>query len=180
MDALPAPSPWRASSGLEHREDSGDGENDAVGDGAVVERTRSGSTGERVVGDGADHDEIGGDDRDVDAELGHDPPVPDHSPSGADAQQHTGCERGESHRDRDPERVADGVVQGAGERGIQVMTHVAAGLSNDEIAERLYISRATAKTHVSRTMIKLGARDRAQLVVYAYETGLVRPGWTSD
>ena len=62
----------------------------------------------------------------------------------------------------------------------EVMTQVAAGLSNDEIAERLYISVATAKTHVSRSMIKLGARDRAQLVVYAYETGLVRPGWTSD
>jgi DNA-binding NarL/FixJ family response regulator len=62
----------------------------------------------------------------------------------------------------------------------EVMTQVAAGLSNDEIAERLYISVATAKTHVSRAMIKLGARDRAQLVVYAYETGLVRPGWTSD
>ena len=62
----------------------------------------------------------------------------------------------------------------------EVMTQVAAGLSNNEIADRLYISVATAKTHVSRTMIKLGARDRAQLVVYAYETGLVRPGWTSD
>jgi DNA-binding NarL/FixJ family response regulator len=57
------------------------------------------------------------------------------------------------------------------------MGHVAAGLSNDEIAEHLYISPTTAKTHVSRAMTKLGARDRAQLVVYAYETGLVRPGW---
>jgi DNA-binding NarL/FixJ family response regulator len=64
------------------------------------------------------------------------------------------------------------------EREREVMALVAAGLSNDEIAERLYISPTTAKTHVSRTMIKLGARDRAQLVVYAYETGLVRPGWT--
>jgi DNA-binding NarL/FixJ family response regulator len=64
------------------------------------------------------------------------------------------------------------------DREREVMTWVAAGLSNDEIAERLYISPTTAKTHVSRTMIKLGARDRAQLVVYAYETGLVRPGWT--
>ena len=64
------------------------------------------------------------------------------------------------------------------DREREVMTLVAAGLSNDEIAERLYISPTTAKTHVSRTMIKLGARDRAQLVVYAYETGLVRPGWT--
>jgi DNA-binding NarL/FixJ family response regulator len=64
------------------------------------------------------------------------------------------------------------------EREREVMVHVAAGLSNDEIAKVLYISPTTAKTHVSRTMIKLGARDRAQLVVFAYETGLVRPGWT--
>ena len=54
---------------------------------------------------------------------------------------------------------------------------VAEGLTNDEIAERLIVSPATAKTHVSRAMIKLGARDRAQLVVIAYESGLVRPGW---
>jgi DNA-binding NarL/FixJ family response regulator len=54
---------------------------------------------------------------------------------------------------------------------------VAEGLNNDEIAERLIMSGATAKTHVSRAMIKLGARDRAQLVVMAYESGLVRPGW---
>jgi DNA-binding NarL/FixJ family response regulator len=64
------------------------------------------------------------------------------------------------------------------DREREVMALVAAGLSNDEIGERLYISPTTAKTHVSRAMIKLGARDRAQLVVYAYETGLVRPGWT--
>jgi DNA-binding NarL/FixJ family response regulator len=64
------------------------------------------------------------------------------------------------------------------EREREVMSLVAAGLSNDEIAARLYISPATAKTHVSRTMIKLGARDRAQLVVFAYETGLVRRGWS--
>ena len=57
------------------------------------------------------------------------------------------------------------------------MQHVAAGLSNEEIAGRLFISAATAKTHVSRAMTKLGARDRAQLVVWAYESGLVRPGW---
>jgi len=52
---------------------------------------------------------------------------------------------------------------------------VAEGLTNDEIAERLYVSPMTAKTHVSRAMVKLGARDRAQLVVFAYESGLVRP-----
>jgi DNA-binding NarL/FixJ family response regulator len=63
------------------------------------------------------------------------------------------------------------------EREREVMALVGAGLSNDEIAERLYMSPATAKTHVSRAMVKLGARDRAQLVVFAYESGLVRPGW---
>jgi len=59
-----------------------------------------------------------------------------------------------------------------------VMALAAAGLSNEQIAERLVVSSATAKTHVSRAMIKLGARDRAQLVVIAYESGLVRPGWS--
>ncbi len=58
----------------------------------------------------------------------------------------------------------------------EVMTLVAGGLSNDEIAERLFVSTATAKTHVNRAMTKLGARDRAQLVVLAYESGLVRAG----
>jgi len=47
------------------------------------------------------------------------------------------------------------------------------GLSNDEIADRLYVSVNTARTHVSRAMTKLGARDRAQLVVFAYQSGLV-------
>jgi DNA-binding NarL/FixJ family response regulator len=59
----------------------------------------------------------------------------------------------------------------------EVMALVGQGLTNDEIAARLIMSAATAKTHVSRTMVKLGARDRAQLVVFAYEAGLVRPGW---
>ena len=58
----------------------------------------------------------------------------------------------------------------------EVMALVAAGLSNDEIAARLHLSPLTSKTHVSRMMTKLGARDRAQLVVMAYETGLVIPG----
>jgi DNA-binding NarL/FixJ family response regulator len=63
------------------------------------------------------------------------------------------------------------------DREREVMALVADGLSNDEIGARLTVSSATAKTHVSRAMIKLSARDRAQLVVFAYESGLVRPGW---
>jgi DNA-binding NarL/FixJ family response regulator len=63
------------------------------------------------------------------------------------------------------------------DREREVVALVGGGLSNDEIAERLGVSPATAKTHVSRAMVKLAVRDRAQLVVLAYETGLVRPGW---
>ncbi len=63
------------------------------------------------------------------------------------------------------------------DREREVVALVAEGLSNDEIAARLFLSPATAKTHVSRAMGKLRARDRAQLVVIAYESGLVRPGW---
>ena len=65
------------------------------------------------------------------------------------------------------------------EREREVMALVGEGLTNEEIAARLVVSPATAKTHVSRTMVKLGARDRAQLVVMAYESGLVKPGWLS-
>jgi DNA-binding NarL/FixJ family response regulator len=57
----------------------------------------------------------------------------------------------------------------------EVVAHVARGLSNDEIGTVMSISPTTAKTHVSRAMTKLGARDRAQLVVLAYESGLVLP-----
>ncbi len=65
------------------------------------------------------------------------------------------------------------------DREREVVALVAGGLTNDEIAARLIMSGATAKTHVSRAMVKVGARDRAQLVVFAYEAGLVRPGWAS-
>ena len=61
----------------------------------------------------------------------------------------------------------------------EILALVGAGPSNDEIAERLVLSPHTAKIHVSRTMLKLGARDRAQLVIHAYESGLVRPGWAA-
>jgi DNA-binding NarL/FixJ family response regulator len=62
------------------------------------------------------------------------------------------------------------------DREREVVALVAAGLSNEEIATRLVLSPLTAKTHVSRAMIKLAARDRAQLVVIAYEHGLAEPG----
>lgn len=61
------------------------------------------------------------------------------------------------------------------EREREVLTLVAGGLSNDAIAERLHVSPLTAKTHVNHIMTKLGARDRAQLVVIAYQTGFARP-----
>ncbi|MEU3605804.1 response regulator transcription factor [Streptomyces sp. NPDC035033] len=63
------------------------------------------------------------------------------------------------------------------DREREVLGLVGAGLSNDEIAGRLVLSPATAKTHVSRIMTKLEVRDRAQLVVLAYESGMITPGW---
>ncbi|MFF7853482.1 response regulator [Streptomyces sp. NPDC007904] len=78
---------------------------------------------------------------------------------------------------RSKEPAAAGALSLLTEREREVMALVGIGLSNDEIARRLVVSPLTAKTHVSRTMVKLGARDRAQLVVLAYESGLVRPGW---
>ncbi|MGC5399882.1 response regulator [Streptomyces sp. DT20] len=78
---------------------------------------------------------------------------------------------------RSKEPVAATGLSELTEREREVMALVGIGLSNEEIARRLVVSPLTAKTHVSRTMVKLGARDRAQLVVLAYESGLVRPGW---
>ncbi|BDH11553.1 response regulator [Streptomyces hygroscopicus] len=78
---------------------------------------------------------------------------------------------------RSKEPAAADALSELTEREREVMALVGLGLSNEEIARRLVVSPLTAKTHVSRTMVKLGARDRAQLVVLAYESGLVRPGW---
>jgi DNA-binding NarL/FixJ family response regulator len=78
-------------------------------------------------------------------------------------------------RAKEPPKVPE--LEELTEREREVMGLVAAGLSNEEIAEKLVVSPFTAKTHVSRAMVKLHARDRAQLVVLAYESGLVRPGW---
>jgi DNA-binding NarL/FixJ family response regulator len=75
----------------------------------------------------------------------------------------------------DPELPAPEQLEELTARELEVLRLVAKGLTNGEIAERLVISPATAKTHVSRTMVKLHARDRAKLVTVAYEAGLVRP-----
>jgi len=75
-----------------------------------------------------------------------------------------------------PPAVLAAGVASLTEREREIVALVAAGLSNDEIAADLVVSPLTAKTHVSRAMIKLGARDRAQLVVLAYENGLAQPG----
>ncbi len=78
-----------------------------------------------------------------------------------------------------PVTAPTGTLDVLTQREVEVLAAVAAGLSNAEIADRLVISYATAKTHVSRLLTKLNARDRAQLVIIAYEHGVVQPGGTA-
>jgi DNA-binding NarL/FixJ family response regulator len=73
-----------------------------------------------------------------------------------------------------PGQQPAGALDGVTDREREVLTLVGRGLSNDEIAQALHITMATTKTHVSRLLAKLGARDRAQLVIAAYETGLIQ------
>jgi DNA-binding NarL/FixJ family response regulator len=67
-------------------------------------------------------------------------------------------------------------LEALSERELEVLRLVAEGLSNEEIGGRLFVSRATVKTHVANVLMKLGVRDRIQAVVFAYESGLVQPG----
>ena len=79
-------------------------------------------------------------------------------------------------RTSQPTKHTPGVLAALTDREREVLAQVATGYSNTEIGERLYISRATVKTHIGRLLLKLNARDRAQLVMAAYEHGLVQPG----
>jgi DNA-binding NarL/FixJ family response regulator len=74
---------------------------------------------------------------------------------------------------------AGGAAGGLSEREREVVTLVAAGRSNAEIAAALYLSEATIKSHITRILARLGLRDRVQIAVYAYEHGIVRPGHAS-
>ncbi len=76
--------------------------------------------------------------------------------------------------------IPDSVLDELTTREREMMTLAAHGLSNDDIAKRLFLSPLTVKTHLNRAMMKLAVRDRAQLVVLAYQTGLVRPGDSID
>jgi DNA-binding NarL/FixJ family response regulator len=77
---------------------------------------------------------------------------------------------------RGPEPGNGAVDLGLSRRELEVCRVVAQGLSNREIAAALYVSEATVKTHVAHVLARLGLRDRVQIVVFAYERGIVRPG----
>jgi DNA-binding NarL/FixJ family response regulator len=74
---------------------------------------------------------------------------------------------------RDPD--GDPRLTGLSQREREVLTDIAAGLTNSEIADDLSLSESTIKTHIGRILAKIGARDRVQAVIFAYDTGLVRP-----
>jgi DNA-binding NarL/FixJ family response regulator len=80
-----------------------------------------------------------------------------------------------AHALPDPARSAPGALAELTERELEVLTLLASGLSNAELAERLFLSETTVKTHVSSILRKLDLRDRVQAVVVAYQAGLVRP-----
>jgi DNA-binding NarL/FixJ family response regulator len=78
-----------------------------------------------------------------------------------------------------PGETAPGIAE-LSDRERQVFEHLAAGLSNVDIARAMFVSEATVKTHINRLFAKLGVRDRVQAVIYAYESGFVAPGARSE